>query len=60
MRVWRLTAVALAVLAFAVAAVRPNGLLLFGASGDGFRVGQMAFFWFGVAMALAVAWGRGT
>jgi hypothetical protein len=61
MRAWRLTVFAPAVLALAVAAVRPEGFLLFPTiGGQGLRVGRMAFFWVGVAMALAATWGRGT
>jgi hypothetical protein len=61
MRAWRLTAFALAILAFAVAAGRPEGFLLSPTiAGQGIHVGRMAFFWVGVAMALAATWGRGT
>jgi hypothetical protein len=61
MRAWRLTEFALAILALAVAAVRPEGFLLFPTTaGQGIRVGRMVFFWVGVAMALAATWGRGT
>jgi len=61
MRVWRVTAFGLAILAFALAALCPDGVLLFGTTTErGFRLGRMAFFWIGVALALATAWGRGT
>jgi hypothetical protein len=54
MRVWRVTA-------FGLAAVCPDGLLLFGSTTEqGLRLGRMTFFWIGVALALATAWGRGT
>jgi len=61
MRVWRVTAFGLAVLAFALAAVCPDGVVLFGTNAErGLRLGRMTFFWFGVVLALATAWGRGT
>lgn len=61
MRVWRLTAFGLAVLAFALAAVCPDGVLFFGTATErGLRLGRMTLFWIGVALTLATAWGRGT
>jgi len=55
------TAFGLAILAFALAALCPDGVLLFGTTTErGLRLGRMAFFWIGVALALATAWGRGT
>jgi hypothetical protein len=61
MRLWRVTALGLAALALVLAAIFPDGLLLFGATPErGVRLGRMLFFWIGVALVLATTWGRGT
>ena len=61
MRVWRVIAFGLAILAFALVAVGQDGVLLFGAMPErGFRLGRMTSFWIGVALTLAAAWGRGS
>ena len=49
----------LAILAFGLAAVGPDGILLFGATPErGLRLGRMTSFWIGVVFTLAAAWGR--
>jgi hypothetical protein len=63
MRGWRREAMILALLAFAMAAVRSGGS---GAAGPAAwlfagwisQIGTMAFFWTGVVMFLVSVWGR--
>jgi hypothetical protein len=60
MRVWRVIAFGVAVLAFTLAAVGPEAVLLPGALPErGLGVGRMGLFWVGVALILAAAWARG-
>jgi len=60
MRAWRVIAFGQAILAFALAAFGPDGVLLFATMPDrGLRLDRMTFFWIGVALTLAAAWGRG-
>lgn len=59
MRVWRVIGFGLAILAFGLAAVGPDGILLFGATPErGLRLVRMTSFWIGVVFTLAAAWGR--
>jgi hypothetical protein len=56
----RVIAFDVAVLAFALAAVGPDGVQLFGALPERrLRSGRMTSFWLGVVLTLAAAWGRG-
>jgi hypothetical protein len=61
MRVWRVIACGVAVLAFTLAAIGPDGVLLPGTIPErGLHVDRMAFFWIGVALILVAAWARGS
>ena len=55
MRRWRVAALILAVLAFALAGLGPETWL---PKSVPFQVGSAAFFWLGVVCMLAAVWGR--